>query len=346
MQYKKIIFTLLFAIVIFSLLNYQQVNSTPINKSDIPKFVILEDNMYIILNETNFAIVLENIKLNFTATTSDVTLKILAEKINQIGVFEGKSELEYNLLNHEDHWELKIILNETARLGEIKNFTIIYVTDSYCEKTEEKFVIFDFPYISNALTEVLKIKIRLPKFGSIVDEKFAIFPKPNKNWTDGTYFFFEWQYYSIDVGVSFIIHMKYFIEEERTTIHPTPTSNEYNYFINFIIGIPIGLTTSFTIYFITEKLKKRKRKREKEGIISLGVFLNENEKKVLHSVIKHKGKCWQSEIVMDTNLSKAAVSLALVSLEKKGLIMRERMGRENLVRTTEKLEKIKELLGN
>ncbi len=331
-------------LLLISLVSIPKISAdTRIGENEKAPFRIIEHNIYIILNETNFAIVLENIKLNFTTQTNEFNLKILAEEVMHVNVYEGNNQYQYNLIDREEYWDLRIELNGATTVGEIRNFTIIYITNSYCEKTEGNYVIFDYPYISQAYTDYLKIKVRLPKSGSISDEKFSIFPKPNKNWTDGTYFFFEWRYYSVDEGFSIILHMKYLLEEKGTQVAP-PSQTGINPYIAFIVGIPLGIGTSLLVYFLTEQLKAMKSKRKEEGIINLGVFLSDNEKKVLQSIIKHKGKCWQSEIVLDTHLSKAAVSLSLVSLEKKGLITRERMGRENLVKTTEKLEKIKDLL--
>ena len=58
----------------------------------------------------------------------------------------------------------------------------------------------------------------------------------------------------------------------------------------------------------------------------------------MRSLLKRGGKCKQFEIVQDTKLSKAAVSIALSSLEKKRLITRERYGKLNIIHATDKLK--------
>ncbi|MCD6513543.1 MAG: hypothetical protein J7L07_01315 [Candidatus Odinarchaeota archaeon] len=315
--------------------------NSEIAESQETLFTILEDHVYIILNETNHAIVLENIKLNVTGRLNSIAFRIYAESISNLAIFENDVEQNYTLIEGETYWSLIIQYSEDLEEGVMKNLTIIYTTDAYTSVTEDNFVIFDYPYFASADIDLLQIRIRLPKNSRISDEKFSIFPKPSKNWTDGTYFYFDWNFYSIERKTSFVVHLKYFVEESSQIITPPETEGD-TYLRSFLLGIPIGLGAVLLIYLGVQFLLRRTVKPEVE--FDIGVFLSENEKKVLKSILDRKGKCWQSEIVMDTKLSKTAVSLALVSLEKKGLITRERMGRENLIRTTEKLSKIVEMM--
>lgn len=68
-------------------------------------------------------------------------------------------------------------------------------------------------------------------------------------------------------------------------------------------------------------------------------ILNENEKKVLEEVIRSKGVT-QDSLVHRLGYSKAKLSILLSDLEKKDLVMREKLGRTNSIILTERMKKV------
>jgi uncharacterized membrane protein len=103
-----------------------------------------------------------------------------------------------------------------------------------------------------------------------------------------------------------------------------------------LFGMFIG---SLTYYFISEKYEKRITKMQKDANLTLK-FLDEEERLIMSSILNHKGKINQSEIVRNTKLSRVKIFRGLKRLERKEIIVKKPNGMTNTIELKEELKKI------
>lgn len=123
-----------------------------------------------------------------------------------------------------------------------------------------------------------------------------------------------------------------------------PTQNsDYVFYLmmtsmmSLIAGTAAG---ALTYHFYPEEAAA-KTEDEPEYVIDDVVWgiLNENEKKVMKEVVRSEGVT-QDSLVHRLGYSKAKLSILLNDLEKKDLVMREKLGRTNSILLTERMKKV------
>jgi len=97
----------------------------------------------------------------------------------------------------------------------------------------------------------------------------------------------------------------------------------------YIVFPVIAIVTIIIVILI-----KKMRGKSKEIVLSV---LDEFERKVMDSIIASGGTVNQRKVVQETNLSKAKVSRVVKSLEERGLIEVERLGRTNKLKARKKV---------
>jgi uncharacterized membrane protein len=123
---------------------------------------------------------------------------------------------------------------------------------------------------------------------------------------------------------------------------PTQNSDYVLYLLmtsmmSLIAGTAAG---ALTYHFYPEE-KEPASDEEQEYMIDEVVWgiLNENEKKVMKEVVRSEGVT-QDSLVHRLGYSKAKLSILLNDLEKKDLVMREKLGRTNSILLTERMKKV------
>ena len=103
----------------------------------------------------------------------------------------------------------------------------------------------------------------------------------------------------------------------------------------FIIGPILGLCLgSFGVYWLM-------RRRENNKINDIErIYLSENQKFLLNLIREKERKLQQKELLELTGFSKTKISRNLAPLEEKGLIVKEKWGREFIVFITEKGKRV------
>lgn len=284
-----------------------------------------------------------------------------AQGITYLGVdthiFEGYSHSEITItLDYHNYTEFRIpLFYNIHRLEYSANFENVkcnlqkksYGTDIVCDvfPTKEKrqlnleFDSFDTVKRSDNVslfkqdfniplnTKTIFLKTTLPE-GMVLIEKSTLFqpylPVDGEKGSDGRRIFVTWRRENLKLGENFNIQIAY----ESTT-------DNYSQLITFFTGSLIGLIIIILLmgggiwYFI----KKRK------GIQILLPVLKKDEKIIIETLMKYKGKTNQRILVNESNYSKAKVSKVLKSLEERGLIKLERIGRTNKVYLIENYEK-------
>lgn len=119
----------------------------------------------------------------------------------------------------------------------------------------------------------------------------------------------DWDFKSPELGRTFKFEARY------EPLFGVPFSYDYLY------GVLAGVVVLIVYLW---RRSARATKKGGEAILSV---LNENEKKVLESIIEKGSGVKQREIVRMTEFSKAKVSRILTSLERRGLVKKSPLGR-------------------
>lgn len=107
---------------------------------------------------------------------------------------------------------------------------------------------------------------------------------------------------------------------------------------NLIILILLIIILITSAYFLLKK-EQNKNKKQNKTIYDKDA-LTERQLKIMELVEKSNGKITQSEIQKILNYPKAALSRNLQTLEKKGIITKERKGMTMLVKINEKIDQV------
>jgi uncharacterized membrane protein len=124
---------------------------------------------------------------------------------------------------------------------------------------------------------------------------------------------------------------------------PTQT-NDYVFYLvmtsmmSLISGSAAGALT-YHFYPAEGEAKTKEEGQEYRVDDVVWGILNENEKKVMKEVIRSEGLT-QDSLVHRLGYSKAKLSILLSDLEKKDLVMREKLGRTNSIILTERMKKV------
>ena len=97
-------------------------------------------------------------------------------------------------------------------------------------------------------------------------------------------------------------------------------------FIGFI-GLIVGIVV---FYIMSDKVIKQEKSLEKNTKIILN-FLTGQERKVIETLLENDGKVQQYELSHLPNLNKLKTHRILISLEQKGIIHKEKLGKINKI---------------
>lgn len=296
------------------------------------QFDVLSQEVNIVINTTNIAIVSINYELNITGITENIVIRIDATHLTNLRVRDSNNE---NLTFAEIHMDGYTLINISfgSEISGYTAFSIFYLTSDYISEIQNGYL-FIYYLTTQGLTHEFDLTLRLPKNARLMRAVSgpSIFPTPKLNWTDGSYFYFKWIYHNIPSDIQVVITAKYLIEET------TQIQNEslgFTAMLSQIGSMILGILISFFAVISIALLFKRARLP-----IDLKLFLTENEKRIIKYIMEKGGKANQAEIVWDTKMSKAMVSTVLSSLAKKKLIKKEKLGRINFVTATDKLKEL------
>jgi len=316
--------------------NYNTLLHRELPKKDNAEFNIVAMNTEVILNESQIAIVTVEYTLNLTQASSYVDIRVDATHLSNTAIRdENGNDLVFNESAMRGYIILKVnFYNE--QVGIVK-FTLFYVTSDYVSKIPTGYL-FQYYFTTIAHVDNFDFILRLPKNGKLMEPVSgpSIFPTPHENWTDGSYFYFRWEYHNIPEGMQGVITAKYIIVETTSEISTKMAENSFKQLFSLLLGVAVAIAMSFGVITLQGHLKRK----EREKIIDWEDFLSDNEKTIIKYIIEKGGKTNQAEIVWDLKMSKASVSMVLNSLEKKNLIRKERRGRLNFIYVTEKLKKL------
>ena len=102
------------------------------------------------------------------------------------------------------------------------------------------------------------------------------------------------------------------------------------------LGVFVG---TLTYYLLTESFL-RKKELLKVNILKTLDFLETDEKTILTTVLNNGGKITQSKLATLTGMDKVRVFRKLSTLERKGILMKERKGISNVIILREPFRKL------
>ncbi len=190
-----------------------------------------------------------------------------------------------------------------------------FKTKGFVRKIGEKFF-FKFDFSSSSKIDNLVVYVKLPE-GFLVSKGSKVVPTNYRLLSDGRRIIITWPVKNVSENkiMSFLV----FYEPVKKISFP------FWYYVLFGILVALVVILFFLLY--------KRKKFERKAFLSV---LDKNEKKVFDVLLKHKGKVYQKKIVEETDFSKAKVTRILKSLEERGLVEIERLGRKNLVRIKKK----------
>jgi DNA-binding MarR family transcriptional regulator len=103
-----------------------------------------------------------------------------------------------------------------------------------------------------------------------------------------------------------------------------------------LFGLFIG---SLTYYFISEKYEKKIVKIKNDYSV-IYRFLNNDNKKIIKTLVENNGKRTQSQIVEYTGLSRVKISRCLKDLENRNIIKKDKNGMTNNVELVDELREV------
>ncbi len=247
-------------------------------------------------------------------TTSDVPYFVLG-KAYEVQARDDVSQLECRTV--EQPYGTYI---SCAPSHEVKNNYTVYFNFKLVGlvSTTPNFKRFVYNYGIKEPTELFIFRISLPEgYGLVKTQREQVMPYFPQNaiiGSDGRHVTLEWHVDNPELGDTLTFNVMY----EYVGIQP------FNllYYVLPLLGV-ISVLGVLLIKF-----------RSREDIMSV---LTQDERRVIE-VIRSKGDRYikQKEIVRATNFSKAKVSRILATLEERGLIIRERVGRTNKVKLLKK----------
>ncbi len=154
-------------------------------------------------------------------------------------------------------------------------------------------------------------QVALPAGGGLPQDKSSISPSGWDTKTDGRRILIFWDKDSISEGQLFSANVVY---EQFSIIEN---------FLPIQVLIVIGAVGIVLVVFFLQ------RRRSMLQVVM--PILKDDEKRIFEAIMKHGKIVHQKMIVKDSNYSKAKVSKVLKSLEQRGLVKLERVGRSNKV---------------
>jgi len=123
--------------------------------------------------------------------------------------------------------------------------------------------------------------------------------------------------------------------DERKESQPVFRSFYLIPFVGFI-GLLVG---TLVYYIMSDKVIQQEKSLDKNIKIILN-FLNDQEKKVIETLLENDGKVQQYELSHLPNLNKVKTHRILLNLEQKGVIHKEKLGKINKIVLNKELYKV------
>ena len=262
---------------------------------------------------------------NYSLNSISLIYSLLMENIS---VRSGKDILAYdldeNIINPSNPIvNLTIHFEDGFYNDTTKHLFIEYNLKESLIKESEKYYFIQFTTSIDYFTESLSIDLRLPEkcvlYSKDVD---PVSPNPT-NYFPQRRIFLQWVHTDKEPGEE-VVFIVFF--ESYSTRAPV-----WVFIVGPVLGIGAGIIGTYLF------MHKRKRK----SIKKLGdVFLSRTQKELILIILENGGKIPQVELNEKTSFSKSNISRTLIPLEEKGLVRKEKLGRNFIIYLTEEGYKV------
>ncbi len=226
-----------------------------------------------------------------------------------------------------------ILINFRSSLGPNQQyiFRLIYKLDIELDFTQGKPTYYIFPFTSyiQYFTSKQHITIRLPSHSILHETDIGPPPYFPENVTEictGIRLCLKWEFENLEPATE--IPFLVFFDEPYS--RPIPV---WTIALILIVGIIAG---AFCVFIVMQKREKRNKK-------TIGsIYLTDDQNVILRLVSQNEGKMSQKELLEQTNCTKSKISRNLTTLEKQGLIIKEKWGREFRVYLTKEGKRVVE----
>ena len=271
---------------------------------DVLPYEILSLNEQININRTGTCFFRISMTVNYTESISILQFPVDFKNIFGLETYLNANKANNTIETLQRGSIIKVYLPSERSRSNQDNLTILFFTTDLIYETTDH---FEFEYFVTFVTDtyLFTLTVRLPEGGKLIDPVRgpSIFPYPTANWTDGTYFYFQWEFLEIQPNTQMSFVIKYSLAQAESTASGTePTHPVIG--VAQLTGLLLGIGVSVVIVYMSFMVFSKRRRG------GLELLLSDNERKVVRALLKRGGKCKQFELVLDTKLSKAAVSIA------------------------------------
>lgn len=187
---------------------------------------------------------------------------------------------------------------------------------------------FTYDYSVRTPMNHFMLKFVLPTGMALIEKKGGIspyFPEDGiiGSTEDGRHITITWTDENPSLGDDYSYNVFYEdVTQEITQIYREPL-----FYPILILAVIVLMFAVFLMFFRSRKSKK---------INTVLSVLHEGERRVIELLMQNENRCDQRGLVKDTGFSKAKMSRILLDLETRGLVVKTRRGRTNIVELSDK----------
>ena len=212
------------------------------------------------------------------------------------------------------------VVCDVSSLGSSGSFKVEYETRDLVVRAGES-RLFKQQIVVPIDASKVQFKVVLPDGTGLVGEK-AYLPEDGFNATDGRRIYVSWTQENAKKGdiISSQITYQYFFPD-----------------VGLLgVALPIAAILAIIAYIVTRRQPITNKVEPMKYILPI---LKEDEKLVMEKILAAGSPVHQKHVVKETGYSKGKVSKVLTSLEQRGMVRLERIGRSNKIYLQDKMEK-------
>lgn len=252
--------------------------------------------------------------VDIVLTPANGTGIVSLEVLGKVSNFNASSFGEPVICNIVEHGTTTISCSLES--ADTRPVQINFETVDFVKKFETRYL-FSSDFSLDTDIDNMAMVVRLPEGSALIDDGTGTpgrlsFPSNATTSSDGRRIIVQWGL----KGLSSSIPLKFEVFYENLGINPFFDQLRIRYFLAF--GAAAGVGMGMFIFW--------RSRRSKQLVLSV---LDEYERKVVDAITASGGSINQRKVVEQTNLSKAKVSRVVKSLEDRGVIEVERLGRTN-----------------
>ncbi len=212
--------------------------------------------------------------------------------------------------------------------------------------TEDGTQLFRYVIGLNYAVSSVNVSITLPKFSSVVSDgnQLNVFPSDYEISTDGQRTTVSW----LDVFLPESSIRTVIVEYEVPALTSTdsPSNSSLDFILGFVLGIGL-LIFGLTIWLLYTRTPPRKlisllSMSDDEGVkiktVVRPIILKPHQRSILEILGENDNGITQNDLVLLLGLSKSRVSQHLKELEELDIIVKEKVGRQNMIYLNTEIE--------